>query len=160
VRGILRAQAGALDPYDQQGLTGDLYEHLPDVDGHTYMDSPRADTLALTPPVPTCIARRYLGYIRPDDAVAAPVSDSDLVVSVLEAATRCVEGGFLQDLREQFLATPGAADDEIGGVQVARSDTDLVIVLGDTIIDLSSQDPGTFERMAPFIEAFLAGQPG
>ena len=46
VRALLAVHAPTLDPYDQQGMTGDLYDHTPDVPGYGYWDLPRANTIA------------------------------------------------------------------------------------------------------------------
>jgi hypothetical protein len=38
VRGLLRLHAASLDPYDQQGMTGDLFDHTSTVPGFQYWD--------------------------------------------------------------------------------------------------------------------------
>ena len=40
VRALLRVHATSLDPYDTQGLVGDLWDHTPSVPGYQYHDFP------------------------------------------------------------------------------------------------------------------------
>jgi hypothetical protein len=158
VRGILRAQSGALDPYDMQGMTGDLYDHMPDVEGYTYFDGTRSNTLEPDLPDPECVERFYTGYIRTDGDDAA-FRDSDLSLNVLKSGSGCVANGYVADIQARYLALPGATEEDIAGVAVVRGDEFIQFAVGDTILQLSSPVPATFVTMAPFIEQFIAGQP-
>ena len=46
VRALLRVHATTLEPFDMQGMTGDLWDYTPSVPGYQYHDLSRADTLA------------------------------------------------------------------------------------------------------------------
>ena len=75
VRALLRVHATSLDPYDLQGLLGDLWDHTPSVPGYNYHDFPRADTLANLGGrgfPEACSERFYLGAVLPDGVAGSP----------------------------------------------------------------------------------------
>jgi hypothetical protein len=89
----------------------------------------------------------------------AELREGDLLLNVIAGGSGCVESGYVADVQAGALALPGAGEDAIAGHAVIRSDAFIQLAVGDTILQLRSSDPAAFERMAPFIEAFVAGRP-
>ena len=159
VRGLLRLHAPTLDPYDQQGMTGDLYDHTPSTAGYQYWDFPRditLDSLAATG-FGDCFERFYLGYILPDGVTAEVVDNNLLWLGLEKAAGRCVENGLLEDVGADIAA--GRRAEQIGGVTVYRDEQLTTALMGDVLITLYTTNPQTYIDLAPFIEQFFAGQP-
>ncbi len=171
VRAVLRTHAASLDPYDQQGLTGDLFDHTPTVPGFMYWDRPRVSTVATVSQtlLGDCVERFYVGYVLPDGVTSEGNQPDDLEVVLTKAAGRCVEDGLLDDVLADVASAPGVRTEQIGGLTVYRDEQNaifnepgvhgMIVLVGDVIIILATQDPQTFVDMAPFIEQFLASQP-
>jgi hypothetical protein len=157
VRALLRLHAAALDPYDQQGLTGDLFDHTPTVPGYQYIDLPRHDTLANGTWFGECAERFYLGAVLPDASVGRVLSDGDLFLGLEKASGVCVEDGFLDDVAAQIGSD--RRSEQISGVTVYRNEQTTTTLIDDVLITLHSTNPQTYIDMAPFIEQFFAGQP-
>ena len=160
VRALLRAQATTLDPYDSQGMTGDLFDYTPTVPGYQYIDLPRAFTLAnldTTMWLRECAERFYFGAVLPDASVGRVVGDGDLFLGLEKASGVCVEDGFLDDVAAQIGS--GRRSEQIGGLTVYRDERITQALIGDVLITFESTNPQTYIDMAPFIEQFFAGQP-
>ena len=95
VHALLQRQAQDLHSFDQQGMTGDLYDHTPNVTGYTYWDLPRANTVAEINQtlVGDCAERFYLGYVLPDGAPDDGYDPTDLGLGLIQIAGRCIDGG-------------------------------------------------------------------
>jgi hypothetical protein len=160
VEALIAAQVPELDDYDHQGLIGNLFDRTPVIDGYTYLDSRRGDTLAALPLLgnPECYSHVYLGYIRPAGVDVSPMTDSDLGLTILHINPQCVERRYADELFES-LADAGLADADIGGRPVRRDDTTIYYVSGDIVIQLGSHRSDTMVEMAPFIADFLRSQP-
>jgi hypothetical protein len=171
VRALLRLHAASLDRYDQQGMTGDLFDHTPTVPGFQYWDRPRVSTVASVSQtlLGDCVERFYVGYVAPDGVTSSGNEPDDLDVVLIKAAGRCVDDGLLEDVVADVASAPGVRTEQIGGLTVYRDEQNaifeepgvqgMIVLVGDVVIILATQDPQTFVDMAPFIEAFLAGQP-
>jgi hypothetical protein len=98
VRALLRSHAASLDPYDQQVMTGDLFDHIPSVPGFMYWDMPRAITLREVSQtlLGDCVERFYVGYVLPDGV--SRNGQDDLGLALMKAAGWCVEDGLLEDV--------------------------------------------------------------
>jgi hypothetical protein len=170
VRRLLRLHAAALDPYDQQGMTGDLFDHTPTVPGFQYWDRPRVSTVASVSHtlLGDCVERFYIGYVLPDGVTSGGNQPDDLEVVLIKAAGRCVEDGRLEDDVAYVASAPGVRTEEIGGLTVYRDEQNAIMAepevqgmiafVGDVVIFLATANPQTFIDMAPFIEAFFADQ--
>jgi hypothetical protein len=161
VRALLRLHAASVDPYDQQGMTGDLFDYTPSVPGFMYWDAPRTATLGNLSGnwLGECAERFYLGYVRPDAAADTPHSPDDLDLAISEAAGWCVEDGFLDDLAADIASRPGAHPEQIGGLNTSVDQQTIVALVGDVIVVLGSGNSQTFAEMLPFIEGFFTGLP-
>jgi hypothetical protein len=161
VRALLRLQVATLDPFDQQGLTGDLFDYTPSVPGFRYWDLPRTNT---APNLPfnwlgDCAERFYLGYVLPDGAAETRKDPDDLEIALVKAAGRCVDGGLLAAVAADLASRPGAHAEQLGGWTVMVDEHIMAALVDDVVVVLASADPQTFVDMAPFIEAFFAGLP-
>jgi hypothetical protein len=171
VRALLRLHAASLDPYDQQGMTGDLFDHTPTVPGFMYWDRPRVSTIASVSEtlLGDCVERFYVGYMLPEGVSSDGNQPDDLEVVLIKAAGRCVEDGVLEDVVEDVASAPGVRTEEIAGLTVYRDEQNaifdepgvqgMIVLVGDVVILLATENPQTFIDMAPFIEQFLASQP-
>jgi hypothetical protein len=170
VRALLRVHAASLDPHDQQGMTGDLFDHTPNVPGFRYWDRPRASTLAGLSQtlLGDCVERFYAGYVLPVGVTDGGNDPRDLQVVLVKAARRCVDDGFLADVVADVASAPGIRTEQIGGLTVYRDEQNaffvqgahgMIAFVGDVIVIVATQDAQTLVDMAPFIERFLAGQP-
>ena len=122
VRALLQLHAPTLDPYDQQGMTGDLFDHTPSTPGYQYWDFPRdvtLDSLSATG-FGDCAERFYLGYILPDGVTAEVVDNNLLWLGLEKAAGRCVEDGVLEDVAADIAS--GRQAEQIGGLTVYRDE--------------------------------------
>jgi hypothetical protein len=155
VRALLQRHAPTLNPYDQQGMTGDLFDHTPPTDGYQYWDFPRDNTLASlgATGLGGCAERFYLGYILPDGVTADVVDNNLLWLGLEKAAGWCVEDGLLDDV------AAGRQAEQIGGLTVYRDEQITTALVGDVLITLYTTNPQTYVDLAPFIEQFFAGQP-
>jgi hypothetical protein len=170
VRALLRLHAASLDPYDQQGMTGGLFDHTPTVPGFLYWDAPRVSTVASASQtlLGDCAERFYMGYVLPDGVSGEVHEPDDLDVGLIKAGGQCVEEGILEDIVADVASAPGVRTEEIGGLTVYRDEQNaifsgqgrqaMIAFVGDVVITLTAT-PQTFVDMAPFIEQFLAGQP-
>ena len=142
-------------------MTGDLFEHLPDVPGYTYWDFPRETTVAEIGQsmLGDCIERYYVGYVRPEGAADRPYDFDDLGVGLLQPAGACMDSAVLEDLVADIAATEGVQQQEIGGHTVFRDEVSIVAVIGDVVVVLASEDLAMFDEMAGFIVPFLQNQP-
>ena len=121
VRALLQLHAPTLDPYDQQGMTGDLFDHTPPTAGYQYWDFTRdttLDSLGATG-FGDCAERFYLGYILPDGVTAEVVDNNLLWLGLEKAAGRCVEDGLLEEVGADIAA--GRQAEQIGGVTVTAT---------------------------------------
>jgi hypothetical protein len=170
VRVLLRLHAASLDPYDQQGMTGDLFDHTPTVPGFQYWDRPRASTVASLSQtlLGNCVERFYSGYVLPDGATGTGNDPADLQVALIKAAGRCVEDGSFDEVAADVASATEGRTEVIGGVTVHRDDQNvffsqgvhgIIAFVGDVVIVLATRNPQTFVDRAPFIEQFLSGQP-
>ena len=170
VRVLLRLHAASLDPYDQLGMTGDLFDHTPIVPGFQYWDRPRASTVASVSQtlLGNCVERFYTGYVLPDGATSGGNDPADLHVALIKAAGRCVEDGSFDDVVADVASAPDVRTEQIGGLTVYREEQGvffapgvhgMIAFVGDVVVILATQTPQTFVDRAPFIEQFLAGQP-
>jgi hypothetical protein len=160
VRALLRAQATTLDPYDTQGMTGDLVDHKPPVPGYRYIVLPRDNTLANLNTARSfggCGERFYLGAVLPDASVGRALSDSDLWLALEKASGECLEDGFLDEVAARIAS--GRRSEQIGGLTVYRNEQITTALIGDVLVTFSTTNPQTYIDMAPFIEQFFAGQP-
>ena len=160
VRALLPVQATSLDPYDSQGMTGDLWDHTPSVPGYQYVDLPRDNTLANLDAgrgFGECAERFYLGAVLPDALAGRAVGDGDLWLGLEKAAGWCVEDGLLDDIAADIAS--GRRSEQIGGLTVYLDEQVTTTLIGDVLITLYSTNPQTYIDMAPFVEQFLAGQP-
>jgi hypothetical protein len=149
----------SLDPYDTQGLIGDLWDHTPSVPGYEYHDFPRASTLANLggrgfPEV--CSERFYLGVVLPDGS-SGQGGNNDLWLGLEKAGSRCVEEGLLDEVTADIAS--GRRSEQIGGLTVYRDEEITTGLIGDVLITLFTTNPQTLIDMAPFVEQFFAGQP-
>jgi hypothetical protein len=105
-----------------------------------------------------CYERVYMGYVRVTGSPVTPASGDDLIVNIVDLADGCVENGYLDQLAaglEQRNLAPGNID----GVEVQRDNLNIVLLRGDVLIHLFTQNPQTMLAFAPFIGPFLARQP-
>jgi hypothetical protein len=157
--GVLATQVDALDPWDLQGMMGDLYLYAPAIPGYTYLDLQRVEALAAMPQMllGDCYERYYVGYVLPE---GAPVeTPPDLYWSIFRIAGLCADDGFAEHVVTHVSSNLGFEQSSIEGIDVWRDANSIVVVRGDIVIHLSSQDPATFEEYAGFIDAFFAQQP-
>jgi hypothetical protein len=128
VRALLRLHAASLDPYDQQGMTGDLFDHTPTVPGFMYWDRPRVSTVASVSQtlLGDCVERFYIGYVLPDGVSGEGNQPDDLNVGLIKAAGRCVEDGLLEDVVADVASAPGVRTEEIGGLTVYRDEQSVI----------------------------------
>jgi hypothetical protein len=159
VRALLQLHAPTLDAYDQQGLTGDLFDHTPSTPGYTYFDFPRDITLDSLGGrgFGDCAERFYLGYILPDGVTVEVVDNNLLWLGLEKAAGRCVDNGLLDDVAADIAA--GRRAEQIGGLTVYRDDQITTALIGDVLITLYTTNPQTYVDLTSFIEQFFAGQP-
>lgn len=159
---LIREHVNGLDPYDHQGMIGELFEHAPMVDGFVYLDFPRLDTLETLPklPVADCFERAYIGYVRPAGEPVTAMEPSDLGIGIVELASGCLAEGYREHLVTVLDADRGWTKSEIGGVEVRRDPSSLIYLGDDVLIQLSSGDPATLIKMGGFIVPFLQQQPG
>jgi hypothetical protein len=160
VRALLRSHAVSLDPYDQQGMTGDLFDHTPSVPGFMYWDMPRAITLREVSQtlLGECVERFYVGYVLPD-GVSRNYGQDDLGLALMKAAGWCVEDGLLEDVVAELASRPGARTEQIGGLTVYRDEHTIIALIGDVVVLLVSGNPQTLVDMTSFIEPYLTAQP-
>ena len=115
--GVLATQVDALDPWDLQGMMGDLYLYAPAIPGYTYLDLQRVEALAAMPQMllGDCYERYYVGYVgwRPGELRAEidkglwSVVDADLEV-VFRKDTEGLWEELLQQSRRIRAGTPAA----------------------------------------------------
>ena len=100
VRAVLRKHATTLDPYDQQGMTGEFFDHTPNVPGFTYWDLGRETTIGEigVTLLGDCIERYYVGYVRPDGAPGAPYDLNDLALALMKPAGHCLDQGIIEEV--------------------------------------------------------------
>ena len=159
VRALLRMHAATLEPFDMQGMTGDLLDYTPPVPGYQYHDLTRADTLANLSGMGLgdCAERYYTGAVFPDGVTPQSFDSNDLLLTLQKTASRCVEEGVLDDVAADIAS--GRRAEQIGGLTVYRDEQTISAIVGDVLITLYSTNPQTYIDMAPFIEQFFAGQP-
>jgi hypothetical protein len=155
---VLTTQVGSLDPWDQQGMTGDLYVYAPAIPGFVYYDLPRVDAIAAMPEMLLggCYERYYAGYVLPEDA--AVETSPQLYWAIFRIAGSCADQGFATDVANHVSSTPGFEPGSIEGVDVLRDDYNIVALHDDIVIHLSA-DPTTFDEYQAFVDAFFAAQP-
>ena len=106
VRALLRSHAVSLDPYDQQGMTGDLLDHTPSVPGFMYWDMPRAITLREVSQTLLVTARSgSTSATSSPTAFRGNYGQDDLGLALMRAAGWCVEDGLLEDVVAELGAT-------------------------------------------------------
>ena len=161
VRGILAQQVPSLDPFDTQGMTGDLWDHTPPLDGYGYRDLPRQETLAVLPQLPVidCVERAYVGYLKEDDAVDVTLAAGDLQLALMKVGQQCAQEGYVDEIRSAISARPGWTPSTIAGHEVIANPNNLILIVDNVVIYLLSDDPSTFTELATTIEQFIAGQP-
>jgi hypothetical protein len=159
VRSLLRVHAPSLEPFDMQGMTGDLWDYTPSVPGYQYHDLSRTDTLANLSGMGLgdCAERYYAGVVFPDGVAPQSFDSDDLLLTLQKAASGCVEEGVLDDVGADIAS--GRQAEQIGGLTVYRDEQIISALVGDVLITLYSTNPQTYIDMAPFIEQFFAGQP-
>jgi hypothetical protein len=160
VRALLRQQVVALDPFDMQGMTGNLWDYTPPVPGYQYVDFARTDTLKSLGGrgFGECAERFYLGYIlRDGEDIPAAVDNNYLWLGLEKAGGWCTEDGLLVDVAADIAA--GRTAEEIGGLTVYHDDQITTALIGDVLVTFYSTNPQTFIDMTSFIEQFFAGQP-
>lgn len=160
VRDLLARQLPSIEPFDQQGMLGDLYDRTPTISGYTYLDLPREAVLASLPnlTIPDCFAHVYLGYIRPTGQPVTPLQPDDLAIAIFDLADACVDLGYADHVRDA-LDTQGWRPADIAGIPVVRDANNIAVFDDDTLIHLRSDNPSTLDDFAPVIQQILAGQP-
>ena len=145
------------DPYDYQGLYGDLSNWLPTIPGYTYTDLPRSNWLELISVsfVGDCTKHFYYGFILPGDQGSRLGESDDLYLDVTRVAPGCLETGGLDAVRRTMEETPAFEETTIEGASVYRSGNEIFYLLDDLVYRLASQDPQAFVTMEPFISEFL-----
>jgi hypothetical protein len=158
VRALLATQVPSLDPWDQQGMTGDLFLRTPAIPGYTYYDLQRTDALAAMPQMllRDCFERYYVGYVLPDDAAAEQTS---LYWAVFRVAETCVNNGFLDAISDHIGSLQGFETQTIAGQEIRRDAHNIFALRGDIVVNLTSQDPTALDQYAAFVDAFFAQQP-
>ena len=156
--GLLATQVGSLDPWDQQGMTGDLDVHAPAIPGFVYYDLQRVDAIAAMPQMllAGCYERYYAGYVLPEGAPAE--TSPQLYWAIFRIAGSCADDGFASDVATHVSSTPGFEPGSIEGVDVWRDAYNIVALHDDIVIHLSA-DPTTYDGYQAFVEAFFAAQP-
>ena len=154
VRAVLRVHGTSLDPYDTQGLIGDLWDHTVG-SRYQYHDFPAPARwrtwLGRLPGV--CSERFYLGAVFPDGVYGQSSDTNDLWLGLEKAGSRCVEQGLLDETAADIAF--GRRAEQIGGLTVYRDEQITSALIGDVLITLFSTNPQTFVDMAPFIGQFL-----
>ena len=155
---VLTTQVGSLDPWDQQGMTGDLNLYAPPIPGFVYYDLQRVDAIAAMPEMllGDCYERYYAGYVVPEGARAE--TSPQLYWAIFRIAQSCADQGFAADVAQHVSSTPGFELGSIAGVDVWRDANNIVAVHDDIVIHLSAE-PTTFDEYQAFVDAFFAVQP-
>jgi hypothetical protein len=159
---VIAAQQPASDDRTwDYSLVGDvLYDGLPVVQPYTYIDAPVADAIAqIDAATGGCAQRLYMGsVVAADDPAPLTAEPTDLVLRAATISDPCRASGWFDDF-DAALTTEGLVDDTIGDVAVHRRDNAVVVVDGDNVYQLTSEDPATLVAMAPFITAFVTRNP-
>jgi hypothetical protein len=156
VRALLQRQASSLDPFDDQGMTGELLDRRPAVPGNLYTELPRSVELAnvSATPLRNCVERFVVTLVTP-----STVGEANLLLALAKIPQWCIDIDVPAQVEEQLAAGAGPNVDQIGGLTTYRSGNVLSALVGDVLIVLTTDDPQNLVAMAPFIDAFLAAQP-
>jgi hypothetical protein len=158
---VVEQRAGS-DPFNFQGLQGDLVHRYPTIPGVTYYDLPRPAALASMPTSVTwpCAKAYYAAYVPSADDPDPQVADErSLYITVSSIAGSCEKEGFFEQYQAGLDANPALVRDMIAGRPVHRGDNDVLYTDGNVVIHLSSPDPTVMTAHAQIIEAFIAAQP-
>jgi hypothetical protein len=145
--------------YDYGLVGGTLYHALPLVQPYVYLDAPVADVVASQTQTfaDGCGRRLYSGTVVGMDEVATwTPGPGDLILYAATIAGSCRDDGWFEEF-DANLRQLGFVDDVVGDTAVRRRDGGLVIVDGDDVFELVSDEPATLDEMAPFINAFVTG---
>jgi hypothetical protein len=159
---LLDRQRAGSDPFNYQGLVGELADRFPAIPGVTYYDLPRAESLAVMPNTWSwpCAEAFYLSFVPAVDYPDPQVADErSLFIDISVIGQACQDNGFLKDLRAELAANPNMRRDNIAGKKIYRSDVEVLRIAGDVLVHLSSPSSATMTEMAPLIATFVSAQP-
>ena len=161
VAGLIEAQGAGSDPFNFQGLRGDLEHRFPSIPAVHYWDLSRIDTLNFmqTAPLWTCTESVYYSYVAAADDADPEIGDErSLFIDVSQIASGC-DDNFVAAVLNDLETSGQLRREDIAGRSVLRSDREIIYVAGDTVIHFSSEQPETLTEMQLVIAEFLRGQP-